>query len=107
MDVEDRLSGVGVGVEDGAEAPLSKSFFARDFSGPSHHLADDRIVLDLEVQERGDVALGHDEDVRGGLRVDVVEREDAVVLVDNRSRDLAVDYLAEEAHGGNYCRPSA
>jgi hypothetical protein len=25
---------------------------------PSHHLADDRIVLELEVQERGDVALG-------------------------------------------------
>jgi hypothetical protein len=39
----------------------------------------------------------NDENVDGGLRVDVTKRHEPLVLVDERRRDLARGDLAEEA----------
>ena len=48
----------------------------------------------------------HDEDVSRSLRVDVVERDDVVVLVNDRRLDLAVHDAAEQTvgHGARHFR---
>ena len=71
------------------------------------HLADDRVVARRQIVQRRDVSLRYDEHVRRSLRVDVVEREHAIVLVDDRRRDLARDDLAEEAVGHQRLRAIA
>ena len=77
VDVEHRLPGVAVRVEHGAVAAAGDSPLLRDRRRAPHHLADDLIVAGLEVVQRLDVALGHDEHVRRRLRIDVVEGEHA------------------------------
>ena len=98
--VEDRLTGVGPGVDDAAVA-LRVSELLRDLRGGEEELARDLRVVGAEVVEGGYVLLGDDEHVRRGLRLDVLEGEDVLVLVDLLRRDLAPDELAEEAvlHG--------
>ena len=56
-------------------------------------------MLGRQVRRGGDMVLGHDEDVRRRARRDVADREDGVVLVDLRRRDLAGDDPAEQAVG--------
>mgnify|MGYP006162790083 CR=1 FL=1 len=46
-----------------------------------------------------DVATGHDEDVRGRLRIDVLEGDDVVVFVDLRAGNLSGDDAAEQTVG--------
>ena len=64
-----------------------------------HHLAHDPVIFGGEVVEAGDVAPRHHEHVRRRLRVDVLERDHAVVLIHDRARDLPRDDLAEQAIG--------
>src|SRR5215470_3305428 len=96
MNVKYGLAGVAVGVEDRPKAAGQPSLLG-ERGGPSDQLAHDAIVARLDVVQRCDMPLRHDEDMGRRLRIDVVEGEDAVVLVDDRSRHLALDDLAEKA----------
>src|SRR5215471_17121878 len=61
----------------------------------------------IRLEERGGVPPGHDETVAGIDRVDVHERERALVLVDLHRRDLPVADLAEHAlHGSDLDGPA-
>ncbi len=99
MDVEDRLSCIAVRIENGPEAAVGDPAFPGNGSSPPHHLADQPIVFPAQVVQRGDVTLGHDENVRGCLWVDVVEGQQPCVFIHNGARDLSIDDLAEEAIG--------
>jgi hypothetical protein len=95
VDVKDGLPCVAIGVEDRPESALGNSAFCGNPRCPPHHLADNPVVAALEIGKAGDVPLWHDQDVRGHLRVDVVEGEKAVVLVHDRRGDFAFDDFAE------------
>src|SRR5205085_11632472 len=56
-------------------------------------------VLVARLQQRGDVALGHDQKVHGGLGIDVLEGHDVVVLVDDVGRALTGGDATEHAIG--------
>ena len=103
MEVKDGLSGAGADVEDGAVSLLDVAL-ACDVGGGEVAAADDFGVGGLGLFQSGKMFFGNDENVRGGLRVDVFEGEDVVVLVNFFSRDFATDHAAEEAvgigHGG-------
>ncbi len=111
MEVEDGLSGTRADVEDGAVSPLDVAL-AGDVGGGEVATADDFGVGGLGLFQSGKVFLGDDENVRGGLRVDVFEGEDVVVLVNFLGGDFTAEDAAEEAvrgrvsHGfrGNWLR---
>ena len=96
MDVEDRLAGGGVAVEYRPISAIGMAEFGCDLGGRAHHFSYERIVCRHEVVERADVPARHDQHVRGGLRGDVLEGHDAVVLKDDRGGDLTRDDLAEK-----------
>src|SRR5690349_2590111 len=96
VDVEDRLPGVAVGVEHHPEAAGRNAALFGDGGRAPRQLADNRVVLRRQLVERRDVALGDDEHMRRGLRLDVFEGQDAFVLVHDLGWQLAVDDLAEK-----------
>jgi hypothetical protein len=100
VEVLDGLAAVGAGVDDDAVA-VGEVLLAGDFGGGGEELAEERGVGGGGVGERGDVLFGDDEDVDGGLGVDVREGEDVVVLIEASDGDGAGGNLAEEA-GGQY-----
>jgi hypothetical protein len=54
----------------------------------------------LSFFESGDVALGDDQHMRGGLRIDVFKREHVRVFVNFLGGNLAPDNPAEKAIAG-------
>src|SRR5262245_2064535 len=99
MDVEDRLSRIAVRIENSPEPARRDSAFPSNSCSPPHHLADQTIVFLTQIVQRGDVALGYDENVRGCLWVDVVECEQKSIFIHDGARDLSIDDFAEEAVG--------
>ncbi len=97
--MENRLSGAGAHVEDRAVSLLDVAL-AGDLGGGEVAAADDFGVGGLGLFQSGKMFLGNNENVRGGLRVDVFEGEDVVVLVNFFGGDFAAEDAAEEAIGG-------
>ena len=54
-------------------------------------------ILRREVVERRDVTPRYDERMRGGLRVDIFQDDQVIVLIEDRAGDFASDDLAEQA----------
>ena len=98
MEVEDGLSGAGADVEDGAVALLDVAL-AGDVGGGEVAAADEFSVGGIGFFQSGKMLFGDDENVRGGLRVNVFEGEDVVILVNFLGGNFAVDDAAEEAIG--------
>src|SRR5436190_12847591 len=96
MDVKDRLSRVPVRVEYRAVASGGDPALLRNRGGAPHDLSDERIIVRRQLVQRSDMAPWNDQNVRGRLRIDVVERDDVLVFVHDRRIDLAVDDSAEE-----------
>src|SRR4029453_1712682 len=63
VDVEDRLSGVAVGVEDSRIAALLAAGVPGDLRRRAHHFSDERVVAWSEIVEALDVSSRDDEDV--------------------------------------------
>ena len=98
MEVEDGLSGAGADVEDGAVALLEVAL-AGDVGGGEVAAADEFSVGGFGFFQTGKMFFGNDQNVRGGLRVDVFEGEDVFVLVNFLRGDFAAEDAAEEAVG--------
>lgn len=96
VDVEHRLSGVGLAVEYEACARFFDTEFLGDNLCAVKHLAHQFAVGGLHVHNRRNVALGHYQKVHRGLRGDVVEGEHVVVFVDFLGRDFTLDDFAEK-----------
>ena len=76
------LPGIAVRVAHRAIAAVSDAAVLRDRRGDASHRADQRVVARLEGVQGLDMALGNDQHVRRSLGIDVVERHDLIVLVD-------------------------
>jgi len=81
--VEHRLPGVRVAVENRPVTPIGVAGGLRERRTPPHDLSDKAVIVGSELVEAGDVASRDDQHVRRCLRIDVLEGDDAVVLVDD------------------------
>jgi hypothetical protein len=96
MNVEHRLPCFAIAVEDRAITALGVAILLRERRRTPHHRSDQRIIDDAKVVQCLDVLSWNDQDVQWRLRVDVLEGDQLLVLVDDRPRDLARDDFAEE-----------
>lgn len=94
-----RLASLRAAVNDDAEAGGRELIRSREAVGKVQSVPHERGMGLGGVNKRWDVLCRDNEDVRGGLRVDVFEREEAVRFCNNLSRDAASDDLAEQAIG--------
>jgi hypothetical protein len=101
MEVRDRLTAVGAVVDDEAEAFVGgvHAELGGDGTGGEEEVAEEFLVIRRGFADARDGFLGDDENVDGGLRIDVFEGEAKLVFVDNIGGDFAVDDLLEDAHG--------
>ena len=83
VDVEDRLACVGVAVEDGSEAALAVAMLARQRRSAADHLANEPVVFGGNVVEGRDVAARYHQNMHRRLRVDVLDGNQPIVLVDD------------------------
>lgn len=97
MDVEDRLAGLAIAVEDGSIATLINASFAREARRASDHLSHQRILGGREFVERRNMLARKDEHVEGSLGVDILNDHDPLVFVKDRRRNLARNDLAKQA----------
>ena len=102
MEVEDGLSRARADVEDGAVSLLDVAL-AGDLRRRQMAAADQFRVFGLGLFQSGKMFFGNDENVRGGLRLDVFKGEDVIVLVNFFGGDLAANHSAEEAVGIGHC----
>jgi hypothetical protein len=107
VDVEDGLPRIAVRVEERPESALVKAGGPRKSGGAARHLADEAVVLRREIVERGYVRLGDDQQVKRGLRIDVFERQQPVVLEDDSRSNVAADDPAEQALAHDDLRTTA
>jgi hypothetical protein len=101
MEVRDRLAAVGAVVDDEAEAFVGgvHAELGGDGTGGEEEVAEEFLVIRRGFADARNGFLGDDENVDGGLRIDVFEGEAKLVFVDNIGGDFAVDDLLEDAHG--------
>jgi hypothetical protein len=97
VDVKYRLSGISVRVEDRPKPTGCEPAVLRDGGPATDQLAEDLIVLDANLVQRGDMSFRNHQDVRRRLWVDVVERQHTLIFVDDRRGDLVVGNPAKEA----------
>lgn len=96
MEVGDGLAGVLALVDHEAVSVFEFELVGDGFGG----VEDMEVVAGVgEFGEAGDFLAGDDQDVDGGLGLDVAECDDVGVFVDNVGGDFAVDDFGEEGHG--------
>jgi hypothetical protein len=73
----------------------------RQHRGRAEHRSHQCVIGRRQVVDRRDVSTRDDEHMQRRLRVDVLDGDEVVVLMDDGALDLARDDLAEEAvaHG--------
>src|SRR5215467_4162600 len=89
------LAGAATGVDDGTVA--AEILLARDFGGNRGDSAEHGFVFRLGIGQRCEMLSGADQDVRSGLRVDVLEGEDVGVVVNQFGGNLLCSDFAEQA----------
>src|SRR5690606_11411728 len=100
MEMVDGLSALVPRVHDDPVASIGDALLARDLGGADEELTEQERLLRAGVRERANVLDGDHQDVQGRLRIDVAERDDALVPVDDVPRDPALDDSAEQAVTG-------
>src|SRR5690606_18737580 len=100
MEMVDGLSALVPRVHDDPVASVGDALLARDLGGADEELTEQERLLRAGVRERANVLDGDHQDVQGRLRIDVAERDDALVPVDDVPRDPALDDSAEQAVSG-------
>ena len=94
--VVDGLAAVGAGVDDDAETVVEMLLLC-NFRCSVEQLAEEFGFAGRGVREGAEVLFGDDQNMHGGLRIDVREGEHVVVLKEARDGDCAGGDFAEEA----------
>jgi len=97
VQVEDGLAAVAALVEDEPIPIFGQAFVGGNLLGGGKEGGQSGRVLGSEVGHAAQMLVGNDEDVGGGLRVDVAKGGDQVILVDNFSWKLTAYDFAENA----------
>ena len=80
MDVIYSLAPVGIAIGDKTVTALSNSPVDGDPVGRSDDASDQRTVFFRKVREPGDMSFRYQENVNGGLRIQILEGQDAIVF---------------------------
>lgn len=90
MDVEmiHRLAGMGPRVREQAKAAVGHPPFRGEARADTQHSPNQRIMLGLRRCDGGEMRLGNEKNVHGILRLDVVKRDEVIILVDHVRRDF-------------------
>ena len=97
MNVEDRLASFAIGVEDRPVSALAVPVLLRQRRRSPRHRSDQLVITRREVVQRGDVTSRDDQQMERRLRIDVLDGDYGIVLMDDRGWNRACDNLAEEA----------
>ena len=89
MDVEDRLTRFAIGVEHRPVAAIGVAVFFGDLRGGAMHGPNEAVVARRQIVQRGDVPARDDQHMQRRLRVDVLDRDQLIVLMNELSRNLA------------------
>jgi len=95
MEVRDAFAAIGTVIDDESEARIVQAFLLSDGLRDKDQVAEEWFVDGLGGGNARDFLFGDDEDVNGCLRLDVMERQAAVVLVDDPGWNLAGDDAGE------------
>jgi hypothetical protein len=106
MEMVDGLAAVGAGIDHDAVA-VSEAFVAGDLRGREQQMSEEFTMVLSGGGGGLDVLAGDDEEVYGRLGIDIGEGVAAVVLVDGRGGDGALDDLAEQAAHRDQCTGGA
>jgi hypothetical protein len=101
VEVVDLLAAVRLAVDDEAVPVVQEPFLRGDGAGGREQPAQRRLVVFGDVGGGRDDVVRYEEDVDGGLRVDVAEGGDEVVAVHDVGADLAAHDLEEEGVVGH------
>jgi hypothetical protein len=100
MEVVDGLAAVAAGIDDDAVS-VGEFQFAGQIADHQVDVADEVGIVVGQIGQRRDLFFGDHQHVGWGLWRDVVERQAAIVFVEDVGRDLFVDDLLEyRRHGG-------
>lgn len=92
------LPGIRTVVEDRAISG-GDAAFGRDLRGDEVQVADHRLVACSGFGERSEMLARDNQDVRGRLRIQILERHGLFVLMDKARRNLPGDDFTEDAIG--------
>src|SRR4051812_16969421 len=99
--MKNSLATVSTGVDHRPETAGQEPLFAGHLGGrgekPTHELALSRALFGKCLIQAGHMGLGDHQEMRLGLRTDVADADERVILKNPRRRDFALDDLAEEA----------
>ncbi len=98
MEMRDGLASIAAVVDDQSEAGLAKPQIPGDFRSLEEQGAEQRSVLGSGLIHARNRLLGNDQNVGGGLGMNVAKRQYRVVLIDDVRRDLAGDDAFEKSH---------
>jgi hypothetical protein len=96
VEVIDGLSAFGAGADDDSIA-FAEAQFAGDIGDGEQEAAEEGFVGGVRFGQRYQVLFRDHKNVRGGLRIYVMEGQNEVVLANLLSRDGACDDFAEDA----------
>ena len=95
MDMENRLTGVGIGIGDDPESRLRHPPLLGQLRRHQMDVADQLPILDPELETGVDMFAWNQEEVKGRLGVEILEGDNKVVFIDRLRGDGSVNYLAE------------
>ena len=99
MEMGDSFPTVGAVVDDEAIPGLVELPLAGDFLGSSKEIAKNGMIFRGDGGMAGMVLLGDEEDMNGGLRSDITEGEDVIILIDDVGFGFAVDDPLKDRFG--------
>jgi hypothetical protein len=94
--MRDGLAGVCPIVDRQAETVFLKTFVSGDLLGRGVEGPENRQILGLDVHDRGNVLPGDDQDVNGGLGIDVREGINLIILINRCGFDLSSENVTED-----------
>jgi hypothetical protein len=104
--VPNRLSPIVATVDNGAVS-VPQALLLGQLSGHDKQVPDEVLVLRIQIVERRDGLVGHDEDVRRCFRIDVPKGDALIILVENVGVDLPVDDFLENGFLGHEADPQS
>lgn len=96
MQMKHRLQSVCSVIDEHTIPVIGKALEACDFGGGEHEMAEKFLVCVLCEGHHGDASLGDDQEMNGGLRVNVTEGQHEFVLVDHVGGDFTREDLVED-----------
>jgi hypothetical protein len=96
MDVKNRLTRRGISIGHDPETILGNTPLPRNVSGNPEDVTDELVVGLGQGKNALDMLARYQEQVQGGRRVDILNRHQPVVLINDPCRNLTGDNLAEK-----------